>query len=136
MVNLATYIGSSQAGFLGAVLATLAVVIPSFIVLLLVMEILKTFLKNRYVQAVLQGLKPCIIGIILATGIYMLISNCFTVRSGGAAVNVQSAVIAVILLAILVGSKKINEKNLTHHPDFIVSPFGNHRLRCINEKRF
>ena len=36
MVNLATYIGSNQAGFLGAVLATLAVVLPSFLVILLV----------------------------------------------------------------------------------------------------
>jgi len=53
MVNLATYVGSTQAGLLGAVLATLAVVLPSFIIILLVMVILKTFLKNKYVQAIL-----------------------------------------------------------------------------------
>ena len=44
MVNLATYVGSSQAGFLGAVIATLAVVLPSFIIILLVMIALKNLL--------------------------------------------------------------------------------------------
>ena len=57
MVNLATYVGSSQAGFWGAVLATLAVVLPSFFVILLVMNLLNGILKSKYAQAVLQGLK-------------------------------------------------------------------------------
>ena len=77
MVNLATYIGSSQAGFFGAVIATLAVVLPSFMIILLITVLLKTALKNQYAQAVLRGLKPCIIGIVLATGIYMVLMNCF-----------------------------------------------------------
>ena len=72
MVNLATYVGSSQAGLPGSAIATLAVVLPSFIIILLVMALLKTALKNRYVQAILRGLKPCIIGIILATGCFMI----------------------------------------------------------------
>lgn len=59
MVNLATYIGSSQAGFLGAVIATLAVVLPSFLIILLVTSLLKTALKNKYVQAVLPTFIYC-----------------------------------------------------------------------------
>ena len=69
MVNLATYVGSSQAGFWGALIATTAVVLPSFIIILLIMVLLKKLLKDPYVQAILRGLKPCIIGIILATGV-------------------------------------------------------------------
>ena len=42
IVNLATYVGNSQAGFWGAVLATLAVVLPSFFVILLIMGALIT----------------------------------------------------------------------------------------------
>ena len=57
MVNLATYVGSSQAGFAGALIATTAVVLPSFIIILLIMILLKKLLKNPYVQAVLRGLK-------------------------------------------------------------------------------
>ena len=40
MVNMATYVGSSQGGFLGAVIATLAVVLPSFVIILIVATIL------------------------------------------------------------------------------------------------
>ena len=76
MVNLATYVGSNQAGFAGSVIATLAVVLPSFLIILLVTALLKTALKNRYVQAVLRGLKPCVIGVVLATGIYMVFNSC------------------------------------------------------------
>jgi len=109
MVNLATYVGSSQAGFPGAILATLAVVLPSFIVILLVMAILKTFLKNKYVQAVLRGLKPCIIGIILATGVYMLINNCISVTKA-ASVNVPAVIITALLVVIILTSKRITKK--------------------------
>ena len=49
MVNLATYVGSSQAGFWGALIATAAVVLPSFIIILLIMVLLKKALKNAYV---------------------------------------------------------------------------------------
>ena len=45
MVNLATYVGSSQAGFPGALIATMAVVMPSFIIILLIMVLLKKLLK-------------------------------------------------------------------------------------------
>lgn len=75
MLNLATYVGSSQAGVLGSAVATLSVVLPSFFVILLITAALKNLLKNQYVQAVLRGLKPCIIGVILATGSHMILQN-------------------------------------------------------------
>ncbi len=95
MVNLATYVGSSQAGFAGALLATSAVVLPSFVLILLIMVVLKSVLKNRYVQAALSGLKPCVIGIILATGVYMMIRNCAGAASALAANGVAAASSAV-----------------------------------------
>ena len=70
MINLATYVGSSQAGIVGSILATLAVVLPSFIVIIVLTAALKTAMKNKYVQAVIRGMKPCIIGIVLAFFIY------------------------------------------------------------------
>ena len=112
MVNLATYIGSSQAGFLGAVVATLAVVLPSFLIILLVTASLKTALKNKYVQAVLRGLKPCVIGIVLATGIYMVLKNCFgTVAT--LKMNLQAMIITALLAASLFGYKKFAKKKLS-----------------------
>ncbi len=109
MINLATYVGSSQAGMIGSVLATLAVVLPSFIIILLATAALKTALKNKYVQAVVRGMKPCINGIILATGVYMIGSNVLT-ASSGAVFNVQAILLTVLLLAITYGAKPILKK--------------------------
>ena len=112
MVNLATYIGSSQAGFAGAAVATLAVVLPSFLIILLVTALLKTALKNKYVQAVLRGLKPCVIGIVLATGIDMILGNCFgsvsAIRFDG-----QAVVVTLLLAAMMLGYKRFAKKKLS-----------------------
>ncbi|MBE6659678.1 MAG: chromate transporter [Ruminococcaceae bacterium] len=112
MVNLATYIGSSQAGFFGAVIATLAVVLPSFLIILLVTALLKTVLKNKYVQAVLRGLKPCVIGIVLATGIYMVLGNCFGTIAE-LRFHVQSVIITAALAAAMIGCRHIAKKKLS-----------------------
>jgi len=112
MVNLATYIGSSQAGFPGAVIATLAVVLPSFLIILLVTALLKTVLKNKYVQAVLRGLKPCVIGIVLATGIHMVLRNCFGAIFA-IEVNVQALIITVLLFVAMFGYKYFAKKKLS-----------------------
>jgi len=112
MVNLATYIGSSQAGFPGAVIATLAVVLPSFLMILLVTALLKTVLKNKYVQAVLRGLKPCVIGIVLATGIHMVLRNCFGAIFA-IKVNVQALMITVLLFVVMFGYKYLAKKKLS-----------------------
>ena len=112
MVNLATYVGSSQAGFLGAVVATLAVVLPSFLIILLVTALLKTALKNKYVQAVLRGLKPCVIGIVLATGIYMVLKNCFGTISV-LQINTRAIIITAILAVSMFGYKHFSKKKLS-----------------------
>ena len=108
MVNLATYIGSQQAGFPGAFAATLAVVLPSFIIILLVTALLRTIIKNKYVQAVLRGLKPCVIGIVLATGIHMIIRNCFP----PVGTDARAILITALLLACMAGYRRIFKKKL------------------------
>lgn len=84
MVNLATYVGSAKAGILGAVTATAAVVFPAFILIVIIVRLASNLVKNSYVQAALGGLKPCIIGIILATGICMVWQNCAAKTGTGA----------------------------------------------------
>ena len=112
MVNLATYIGSSQAGFGGALIATFAVVLPSFLIILLVTALLKTALKNQYIQAILRGLKPCVIGIVLATGSYMILKNCFGTISN-AVVNPTAILIAILLVVSMFGYKRLAKKKLS-----------------------
>ena len=112
MVNLATYIGSNQAGILGAIIATLAVVLPSFLIMLLITVLLKSVLNNKYVQAVLKGLKPCVIGIVLATGIYMIAKNCLLIEKS-INVDMLSLVITLLLVAIMIAHKYIFKKKIS-----------------------
>ena len=74
-VNMATYVGSTQAGLPGGIVATLGVITPSFFIILLIAAVLKNLTKNTYVQGFLYGIKPVILALILATGINMLLKS-------------------------------------------------------------
>ena len=50
-INMATFVGSSQAGLIGAIIATVAVVLPSFLMILLIAAVIKNLLKNNYVKS-------------------------------------------------------------------------------------
>ena len=81
MVNLATYIGSTQAGVPGALVATFAVVLPAFLIILALMAVLRRFVENPWVRAALTGLKACVAGLILATAVDLLAANCLVERT-------------------------------------------------------
>ena len=130
MVNLATYIGSNQAGFLGAVIATLAVVTPSFLIVLLITTLLQNVLKNRYAQAILRGLKPCVIGIVLATGIYMVVSNCVGAISD-VKLSVQAITITAVLILLMIGYKHIAKKKLSPIILIVLSAVASFNLAAV-----
>ncbi|SFR76169.1 chromate transporter [[Clostridium] aminophilum] len=111
MVNMATYVGRTQAGAAGAAVATVAVVIPSFLIILLVLGILKRIWNHPYMQAVLRGLKPCMTGIILATGVNMTARNAFVLTNG--APEVCPAVMTVLLAAVYYGSRRIRKGGIS-----------------------
>jgi chromate transporter len=112
MVNMATYVGSTQGGIFGAFLATFGVVLPAFVIILLIMILLKNFLGNKYVQAVLQGLKACVVGIILATGLHMIVTNCIEIE-GKLEINWQTVIIMMILLLVMFLHKRVTKKKLS-----------------------
>lgn len=112
MVNMATYVGSLQAGFWGSLLATAGVVLPAYLVIMLVMGILKNAIRHPGVQAVLQGLKPCVTGIVLATGSYMVLRNAFPAGEG-IAVDWRGLVITLVLAAVMGVYPRITRKKLS-----------------------
>ena len=71
-VNMATYVGFSTAGVAGAVVATLGLVTPSVIIVLLIAKVLQSFRSNKYVDAAFYGLRPCSIGLIAAAGLLVV----------------------------------------------------------------
>ena len=124
MVNLATYVGSERAGILGAAVATLAVVLPAFMVILVLSVVIKNAHDNKnrgenlytklskYAKVILSGLMPCIIGIILATGIHMVIQNC--VNAGASSgIDTTSLLLTVIIAAVYFGAGKIIKRRIS-----------------------
>ena len=105
-VNMATFIGSSQGGLLGAFFATLGVVLPSFVIILLIAAVLQNLMKYAGVEAFLSGVRPCVVAMILATALTMALSTLagFTTVGGGVSVSARSA--AVFALRLQKGNKK------------------------------
>ena len=63
-INMATFVGIRTGGVFGAVCATLGVVLPSFVIILIVAKFYEKFRKSRAVDGVMYGLRPAVIGLI------------------------------------------------------------------------
>lgn len=68
-VNMATYVGFTTGGVPGAVIATLGLITPSIIIILIIAGFLKAFKDNKYVQHAFYGLRPASTGLIAAAGL-------------------------------------------------------------------
>ncbi|MDD4987352.1 MAG: chromate transporter [Candidatus Izemoplasmatales bacterium] len=71
-INIATFIGFDEAGLWGAIAATLGVVLPSFIIILFIARFFTRFAKNPTVNGFLSGVKPMVVGILVAVGVGLL----------------------------------------------------------------
>ncbi|MBE6765206.1 MAG: chromate transporter [Ruminococcaceae bacterium] len=72
-VNMATYIGSQQGGLFGSCAATLGVVLPSFLIILLIASIMKNLTNTKAFKGFMEGVKPVVTALILATGVLFLV---------------------------------------------------------------
>lgn len=68
-VNMATYVGFETAGIPGAVTATLGLIFPSVVIILIIARVLRQFRENKTVDAAFYGLRPCSIALIAAAGL-------------------------------------------------------------------
>ena len=98
-INMSTYVGIEVGGVFGAVCATLGVVLPSFMVILIVARIYEAFRKNRIVAGCMQGLKPAVVGLIGASVISMGQTVFFSAGLSFAAVNWFWFIVSAIILA-------------------------------------
>ena len=112
-INMATYVGFVTGGVPGAVIATVGLVTPSVIVILLIARVLKAFRENQYVDAGFYGLRPCSIGLIAAAGVLVIklaLFNTELYASTGAIAdlfNVKALILAAVLLAATRCIKKL-----------------------------
>ena len=110
-VNMATYVGFETAGLPGAVLATLGLITPSIVVIIVIAGFLEKFRQSKTVDAVFQGLRPASTALIAAAGLSVAISNLFfpDVLAQGfqlAALNWKGWILAAVLWVLTNKVKK------------------------------
>lgn len=121
-VNMATYVGYTSAGVPGAIIATLGLICPALIVIMLIAKVLEAFRQNKTVDSVFYGLRPCSVALIAAAG-YLVIKlsllNVELFQQTGEILslfNFKAIALAAVLLALTRWVKPT--KNL--HPIFFI----------------
>ncbi len=112
-INMATYVGSVKGGIFGSFCATMGVVLPSFLIILLIASILKNFTENKYFKGFIEGVKPVVMALITATGITLLIKCIGYVSLKEFSFNVQSTICFALLTVIYFSFKKFTGKKLS-----------------------
>ncbi len=114
-VNMATFVGAAQGGILGSLLATLGVVLPSFVIILLIASILTNLLKYAGVKTALNCIRPTIVGLILGTAITMFASVIlhFQTLQSEVVFEWQSLAIFAVICAISFGYTKYKKKSFS-----------------------
>ena len=137
-VNMATFVGSTQAPkvaaefaemginipefvwrILGSALATLGVVLPSFIIILLISAVIRNFLKIEAVQGALNGVRPCVVALILGTALTLAMSTLLGFKSvdqGG----ITPDYIGIIIFALVAASSMLIKKLSGKKPSPII----------------
>ncbi|MCQ2770313.1 MAG: chromate transporter [Clostridia bacterium] len=114
-INMATFIGSSQAGVLGSMFATFGVVMPSFIIILIIVALVNNLIKYAGVQGFLRGVRPCAIGLIVATAITMFLSTIVGFVNFETTLSVDYKGIIILAIIALIGYiyKRIKGKKIS-----------------------
>ena len=124
-INMATYVGYTVAGVPGAVLATLSLVLPSFLIILIVARFLDKFSESRYVKDAFGGLRPAVTGLIAAAG-FSVVQMALLVGGGIAADGLLASVNwkAAALFAAIIAATQIRGVKKLHPICFIALAAG------------
>ncbi len=123
-VNMATYVGFVTGGIPGAVIATVGLVTPSVILILLIARVLKAFRENQYVDAGFYGLRPCSVGLIAAAGVLVIklaLFNTELYASTGALLDLFNFKALILAAVLLVATRCIKKLKGLHPIVFILA---------------
>ena len=96
-INVATYAGLKTAGVLGSMVATIAEILPSFILVIIVSKLLKKYSENFCVKSLLETLKPISCALLISVGIELLKTELL---------NIKALILLSVLLLLSIKSKK------------------------------
>ena len=114
-INMATYVGAEMGGVFGSVCATLGVVVPSFVIILIVAQCFDRFKQSKVIRGCMSGLKPAVIGLI-ATAVLSIGATVFLPSGWTMELFTQASTyisLAVSAIALVLAFKKV-------HPIWII----------------
>lgn len=114
-INIATFIGYSQEGFLGALATTLGVILPSFIIILLLVNIIEKVKDNRFFKSAIKTVMPLVIGLILSTVVDISLSSLFNIENiskikNEFSINVTTLISFVLITSFILSLKFLKKK--------------------------
>lgn len=114
-INISTFVGMELGGVIGAICATLGVVLPSFLIILIVAKFFEKFKTNKYIKGIMNGLRPAAIGLI-GTAVISIGKTVFF--NNGISIDILKGhnfyiSFAIFILATILAFKK-------KHPIFII----------------
>lgn len=122
-INMATYVGFTVAGIPGALVATLGMIIPGIIVVLIVARMLERFRNNRFVEAAFYGLRPAAAGLIASAGLLVVELSLFNLNLYNDTGNILDliSVRGFILAAVIWVLTNLVKPTKKLHPIFYIA---------------
>lgn len=112
-VNMATYTGTKVGGILGGLIATVGLVLPSVIIIIIVAMMLEKFRQSRYVDSALQMLRPASVGLVAAAAVSVLTASIISVEAikalqWASMISVPAALLFAVLLGLYLWKPKLH----------------------------
>lgn len=118
-VNMATFVGTTQAGFLGALVATIGVTLPSFIIILLIAKFFHSFLEKKFVRTGLRGIQPVVVALIAAAGVTLVLKTGLSfLINPNEPIDLRNIVLLINFALLYFGYRYLNKKQL--HPILLI----------------
>ncbi len=115
-INMATFIGSEQGGFLGATIATIGVILPAFLIMLIIAIVLRKIMKNKFVQGTLGGIKSVAVALIASSAITLLSDILFPVSYQNGNFNISANLVSIKIFVLIIGGYFILKMALKKKP--------------------
>lgn len=115
-INMATYAGFNAAGVPGGIVATLSLVLPSIIIIVIIAKILDKFSKNMYVKSSFAMIRPAVTGLI-ATAVWGIISTTILAGANG---RFGAPIVLVLLSLLFFGLMNVKKLKKLHPAVWIV----------------
>lgn len=106
-INMSTYVGFTTSGILGGLAATIGLVVPSIIVILIIAKLLEKFKNSKIVQEIFYGIRPASMGLIAAAALLVMKEALFNIQGFEASHNIidlfkfKSIIFGIVLLILI-----------------------------------